>query len=352
MTISPVPQRKSMHELHAPPLLSVRALSVEFPTRHGIVRAVSGVSFDLKEGERLAVVGESGSGKSVMAMSLMQLLPPPGRVTRGSVRFEGTDVLGLKGRDLRALRGPSMTMVFQDPMTALNPVFRVSEQLLPPMRRHLGLASDEARSRALAVLARTGISDPVRVLQSYPHELSGGMRQRVLLAMALACEPRLLIADEPTTALDVTVQAQIVALLKEISEQQGTAIVFITHDMGLVARFAHRVAVMYAGRIVEAGATAQVFANPRHPYTRALLASIPDTSGPRTKRLFQIEGAPPDLSKPVSGCAFAPRCGSRSERCLDQRPLLEEWEPNHTAACIEHSPVEHWINLEALARAV
>jgi peptide/nickel transport system ATP-binding protein len=352
MNILPVTKRSEPHGLHSQPLLSVRALSVEFPTKRGIVRAVAGVSFDLEEGERLAIVGESGSGKSVMAMSLMRLLSPPGRVARGSVRFDGSEVLSLKGRDLRAIRGPSMTMVFQDPMTALNPVFRVSEQLLPPMRRHLGLSSDAASDRALSVLARTGIPDPERVLRSYPHELSGGMRQRVLLAMGLACEPRLLIADEPTTALDVTVQAQIVALLKEISEQQHTAMIFITHDMGLVARFAHRVAVMYAGRIVEAGPTRQVFADPHHPYTRALLSSIPDMNAAKSTRLFQIDGAPPDLSKPLIGCAFAPRCGSKTPRCLDQRPLLEEWELNHTAACIENSPIDHWMNLEAFARAV
>jgi peptide/nickel transport system ATP-binding protein len=306
--------------IHPEPLLRVRALTVEFPTRRGVVRAATGISFDLERGERLAIVGESGSGKSVMAMSLMQLLPYPGRITRGSVRLDGKEVLSLKGRELQALRGSSMTMVFQDPMSALNPVLRVSEQILPPLRRNLGLGLEQARERAIQVLDRTGIPDAPRILQTYPHELSGGMRQRVLLAMALACGPQVLIADEPTTALDVTVQAQIVALLKQISEEQSTAIVFITHDMGLVARFADRVAVMYAGRIVETGPTRQVFSNPRHPYTRALLSSIPVVSGARRRRLFQVDGAPPDLAKPIDGCAFAPRCDSRTARCVVQRP--------------------------------
>ncbi|HTE86669.1 MAG TPA: ABC transporter ATP-binding protein [Dehalococcoidia bacterium] len=342
--------------IHPEPLLRVRALSVEFPTKGAVVRAVAGISFDLEEGERLAIVGESGSGKSVMAMSLMQLLPYPGRVTRGSARLDGQDILALKGRGLRALRGSSMTMVFQDPMSALNPVLRVSEQILPPLRRHLGLGQGEARERAMDVLQRTGIPDAPRILQTYPHELSGGMRQRVLLAMALACGPRVLIADEPTTALDVTVQAQIVALLKQISDDQNTAIIFITHDMGLVARFAHRVAVMYAGRIVETGPIRQVFSSPRHPYTRALLASIPAVSGARRQRLFQVDGSPPDLSKPIDGCAFAPRCDLRTARCLEQRPVLEAWDPDHAAACIENSPLEHALSdalsVKALARAV
>jgi peptide/nickel transport system ATP-binding protein len=317
------------------PLLRVSDLTVEFPTRRGVVRAVSDVSFEVGAGERVAIVGESGAGKSVTAMSLLQLLPYPARIVSGRAELEGMEILGLEGRALRALRGSSITMVFQDPMSALNPVMRVSEQILAPLRRHLRLSGSESRLRALEVLQRTGIPDPARVLRSYPHELSGGMRQRVLLAMALACNPRLLIADEPTTALDVTVQAQIVALLKEISEEQQTAILFITHDMGLVARFADRVAVMYGGRIVETAPARQIFAEPRHPYTRALLAAIPPMTGPRRERLFQIDGAPPDLSRPLDGCAFAPRCPSRTPECSRRRPRLERWGPMQAVACFE-----------------
>jgi oligopeptide/dipeptide ABC transporter ATP-binding protein len=339
-------------QIHADPLLQVRALNVQFSGKRGTVQAVGGVSFDLQEGERLAIVGESGSGKSVTALALMQLLPFPGRVTGGSARFAGQDLLALKGADLQAARGASLTMAFQDPMSALNPVLRISEQMLPPLRRHTGMGAGEARQRAIDVLSRTGIPDAERILGGYPHQLSGGMRQRVLLSMALACNPRLLIADEPTTALDVTVQAQIVSLLKEISEQQDMAIIFITHDMGLVARFAHRVAVMYAGRIVETGPTGKVFANPRHPYTQALLASIPPIAGARSRRLFQIDGSPPDLSKPTRGCAFAPRCRMGTERCMSQRPMLESWDHDHAASCLENSPLEHVLSLEAMANAV
>ena len=316
------------------PLLEVRDLAVEFATKRGVVRAVDGVSFDVRPGERLAIVGESGSGKSVLAMSLLQLVSYPGRVTRGSACLDGQDLLALKGGALRAIRGSTVTMVFQDPMSALNPVMRIADQILAPLRRHLGLDSTSARAHAIDVLTRSGIPDAVHALDAYPHELSGGMRQRVLLAMALACRPRLLIADEPTTALDVTVQAQVVALLKEASDQQNMAVIFITHDMGLVARFADRVAVMYAGRIVEVGAARRVFADPEHPYTRALIASIPAMRGERTARLQAIDGTPPDLANLPVGCAFAPRCVSRVARCAEERPVLESREAGHLAACL------------------
>ncbi|MCC7365109.1 MAG: ABC transporter ATP-binding protein [Dehalococcoidia bacterium] len=314
-------------------LLEVQDLAVEFHARRGIVKAVDGVSFTLEAGERLAIVGESGSGKSVMSMSLLQLVAHPGRIVRGSAMLNGKDLLALQGKALRDVRGADVTMVFQDPMTALNPVLRVADQVMAPLRRHLGLGPEEARRRAVESLTRVGIPDAERNLDAYPHELSGGMRQRVLIAMAVACEPRLLIADEPTTALDVTIQAQIVELLRGISDQLGTAVMFVTHDMGLVARFAHRVAVMYAGRIVEVGPVREIFANPRHPYTRGLLASIPAIDGEKPERLLQIDGTPPDLAALPAGCAFAARCPVAVGHCTVERPPLARLEPNHSAAC-------------------
>ena len=315
------------------PLLAVRDLTVEFHTKRGIVQAVSDVSFDLQPGERLAVVGESGSGKSVMTMSLLQLIAHPGRIVRGTAALDGQDLLALRGKALRDTRGGTVTMVFQDPMTSLNPVLRISEQIIGPMRRHLGLSARAARGWAIETLKQTGIPDAEKTIDLYPHELSGGMRQRVLIAMALGCEPRLLIADEPTTALDVTIQAQIVALLKEVSERNHSAVIFVTHDMGLVARFAHRVAVMYGGRIVEQGSVEEIFANPQHPYTRGLLASIPAIDGERADRLWQIDGSPPDLVGMGLGCAFAPRCPSANSLCSHIRPLLERRGYGHEAAC-------------------
>jgi peptide/nickel transport system ATP-binding protein len=315
------------------PLLAVRDLTVEFHTKRGIVQAVSDVSFDLQPGERLAIVGESGSGKSVMTMSLLHLIAHPGRIVRGTAVLDGVDILALKGKALRSIRGGTVTMVFQDPMTSLNPVIRISEQITAPMRRHLGLSAKDAHARAVEMLRQTGIPDAEKTINLYPHELSGGMRQRVLIAMALGCESRLLIADEPTTALDVTIQAQIVALLKEVSERNKSAVIFVTHDMGLVARFAHRVAVMYGGRIVEQGNVGEIFANPQHPYTRGLLASIPAIDGEKPDRLWQIDGTPPDLVGMGLGCSFAPRCPSANTLCTHIRPLLERRGFGHEAAC-------------------
>jgi peptide/nickel transport system ATP-binding protein len=315
------------------PLLAVRDLTVEFHTKRGVVQAVSDVSFDLQPGERLAIVGESGSGKSVMTMSLLQLIAHPGRIVRGTAALDGRDLLALRGKALRDTRGGTVTMVFQDPMTSLNPVIRISDQMIGPMRRHLGMSTKEARARGIEMLKQTGIPDADTTIDLYPHELSGGMRQRVLIAMALGCEPRLLIADEPTTALDVTIQAQIVALLKEVSERNHSAVIFVTHDMGLVARFAHRVAVMYGGRIVEQGSVGEIFANPQHPYTRGLLASIPAIDGEKPERLWQIDGTPPDLVGMGLGCAFAPRCPSANSLCRHIRPLLERRSHGHEAAC-------------------
>ena len=327
------PEAMTRFSGHAEPLLAVRDLTVEFHTRRGVVQAVSDVSFDLQPGERLAIVGESGSGKSVMTMSLLQLISYPGRIARGTAALDGRDLLALKGKALRDVRGGTVTMVFQDPMTSLNPVMRISEQITAPMRRHLGIGAGAAHSRAVEMLQQTGIPDAEKTIELYPHELSGGMRQRVLIAMALGCEPRLLIADEPTTALDVTIQAQIVALLKTISERNHSAVIFVTHDMGLVARFAHRVAVMYGGRIVEQGTVNEIFANPQHPYTKGLLASIPAIGGEKPERLWQIDGTPPDLVGMGLGCAFAPRCQAANSLCGHIRPLLERRGAAHEAAC-------------------
>lgn len=314
-------------------LLQVEDLGTHFSTKRGVVRAVDGVSFQMARGERLAVVGESGSGKTATALSLLRLLPPAGKVVAGKAVLNGRDILGLNQDELRRLRGKEVAMVFQDPMTSLNPVIRIRDQMVPPMRQHLGLDAAAALRRAVDLLRQVGIPDPAARVDAYPHELSGGMRQRVLIAMALSCGPDLLIADEPTTALDVTIQAQIVALLKQLSEETGTAVLFVTHDFGLVARFAHTIAVMYAGRIVEYGRAREVFSHRHHPYTRALLRSIPTIAGPKPERLAQIEGAPPDLLALGPGCAFLPRCPFALKRCAEERPELLERAPGHSAAC-------------------
>ncbi len=314
-------------------LLEVDGLTVSFHTREGVVRAVSDVSFSLARGERLAIVGESGSGKSVMSMSLMQMVARGGTIDGGQVVLNGRNVLGLSNEKLRSVRGGEVAMVFQDPTTSLNPVMRVRDQMIRPMRQHLGLSSGAARERAISLLAGTGIPDPERNVDAYPHQLSGGMRQRVMIAMAISCKPSLLIADEPTTALDVTIQAQIVALLKRISDEQGSSVIFVTHDMGLVARFAHRVAVMYAGRIVEIGGVDELFANPQHPYTKGLLGSIPSIEGELPERLTQIPGLPPNLVTLGAGCPFAARCTEAVELSTEERPLLKEVQPGHSVAC-------------------
>jgi oligopeptide/dipeptide ABC transporter ATP-binding protein len=331
--------RNWIRALASEPLLQVRDLVIEFPTPRGVVRAVDGVSFDLQPGERLAIVGESGSGKSVLSSSLLQLVPHPGRIVQGSALLEGRDLLSLSQREMLQVRGKSATMVFQDPMSALNPVLRVGEQLVEPIRRHLGLDRASARQRAIELLGQTGFPDPRRSIDAYPHELSGGMRQRVLIAMALACAPRLLIADEPTTALDVTIQAQIVVLLRDMAERLGSSVIFVTHDLGLVARFAQRVAVMYAGRIVETGAVRQVFSRPAHPYTRGLLASVP--GGQRGQRLRAIEGAVPLLDDLPPGCAFNPRCAERFDPCTTAPPPDYAAGPDHTAKCYLHDTALH-----------
>ncbi len=315
------------------PLLSVSDLETRFFTKSGVVNAVNGISFDLAPGERMAIVGESGSGKSVMAMSLLRLVTHPGRIVGGTVMLSGRDVLAMSVPELNDTRGKDIAMIFQDPLTALNPVLRVGDQLTAPLRRHLGLTAGEARDRAVELLEQVGIPDPKARLQSYPHELSGGMRQRVMIAMALSCKPSLIIADEPTTALDVTIQAQVINLLKRLAEETGAAVLLVTHDLGLVARFAQKVAVMYGGRFVEYGAVRDIYRDPQHPYTRGLLRSLPPLTGPKLARLMQIDGSPPDMKALGEGCPFEPRCADATSRCVVERPPLTPRAAGHVAAC-------------------
>jgi peptide/nickel transport system ATP-binding protein len=305
------------------PLLEVNDLSVEFTTDDGRARAVDGVSLVLEEGETLGIVGESGCGKTVTSLALMGLIPsPPGHVLPGSsIRLRGRELVGAGEKVLRSLRGNEMGMIFQEPMTSLNPVFTVGSQIAESLQRHRGMKKREALSRAEGLLREVGIPEPARRVHEYPHQLSGGMRQRVMIAMALACEPALLIADEPTTALDVTIQAQILALLAELRERRGMSVLLITHDLGVVAEVCDRVVVMYAGQVVESGPVEEIFRDPRHPYTRGLLASLPrlDRSG---ERLVPIPGVVPGAHDWPAGCRFAPRCRYAWERCRDLPPPL------------------------------
>ncbi len=314
------------------PVLRVRDLTTRFFTRGATVHAVNGVSLDLRAGESLALVGESGSGKTVTALSVMGLVPAPGRVVGGAVELGGRDLLRLSARELQRVRGREIAMVFQDPMTSLNPVLTVERQLTEPMRRHLGMTKRAARDEAVALLTRVGISDAGRRLGHHPHRFSGGQRQRIMIAMALACRPAVLVADEPTTALDVTIQAQIVALVKDLQAELGTAILWITHDLALVAGLVDRVAVMYGGAIVEEADVDALYAEPRHPYTRGLLASLPgraDAAG----RLAAIPGRPPALTAAPGACSFAPRCGWADDRCRGAVPPLEGVDAGHRSAC-------------------
>ena len=299
-----------------------------------MVHAVNGVSFSLKPGELLGVVGESGSGKSVTMMSLMKLLPmPPGEITRGSVDFDGRDLVHASMREMRRIRGGDIGFVFQDPMTSLNPVFNVGFQIMEPLREHLGLSRRAARRRAVELLELVGIPSARDRLNDYPHQFSGGMRQRVMIAIALACDPKVLIADEPTTALDVTIQAQILELVKTLRQELGMAIIWITHDLGVVAGIADRVIVMYGGQIVEHAPVHELFERPQHPYTRALLATLPSLDETRTDRLPSIRGTPPSLTRPLISCPFAPRCPQRLARCSLENPPLISVRPGHDSAC-------------------
>ena len=316
------------------PLLTVTNLHTSFHTRNGVYRAVDGVSFSLERGETLGIVGESGSGKSVTCYSIMGLIPqPPGRIESGTAIFDGIDLLHCTPAQSRSIRGKRVAMIFQDPMTSLNPYLRISEQLIEPLLIHEQISRAEARRRGLAVLESVGINDAARRIDLYPHEFSGGMRQRVMIAMALITRPELLIADEPTTALDVTVQAQILELIKKMQRELGMAVIFITHDLGVVSGLCDRVQVMYAGRIVETADTRTLFHQPRHPYTRALQRSIPALQG-KGAELYTIRGMPPDLSKPTPGCAFAPRCEFAAEKCHTTPTQLVDVGPGHAQTCL------------------
>jgi len=314
-------------------LLQVRDLHTHFITDSGTVKAVNGVSFDIDRGERIAIVGESGSGKSAMAMSLLRLLAYPGKVVSGEINLAGRDLNQMSERQLNQVRGREIGTIFQDPMASLDPVMRIADQMIPPIMRHLKMSQPKAREEAISWLTRVGIPDAGQRIDAYPFEMSGGMRQRVMIAMALSCRPKLVIADEPTTALDVTIQAQIVELLKELTDQTGTAMIFITHDLGLVARFAHKVGVMYAGKLIEFGPVKEIFAHPSHPYTQSLLDTIPPADQPEQRKLAQIPGFPPDMKLPVVGCAFKERCAAAHDRCFRETPELKSRGLGHRAAC-------------------
>jgi oligopeptide/dipeptide ABC transporter ATP-binding protein len=319
-------------------LLEVEDLSTHFYTSDGVIKAVDGVTWDVMPGETVAIVGESGSGKSVTALSIMRLImSPPGRIVSGRVEFDGRDLLALPDEAMRNVRGRDIGMVFQEPMTSLNPVLTIGLQLTETLQQHLSLTPAQAYARAEELLAMVGIADPKRRLRQYPHHFSGGMRQRVMIAMALACEPKLIIADEPTTALDVTIQAQILELMKDLTRRLGAALIIITHNLGVVARYADRVNVMYAGRIVERGRAHDIYYRPRHPYTRALLRSVPRMDRPRGGRLDPIAGQPPDLARLPAGCSFRPRCRYAQPRCEQEAPVLELAGDEQYSACWEKS---------------
>jgi oligopeptide/dipeptide ABC transporter ATP-binding protein len=316
------------------PLLDVQNLQTQFTIGGGIVRAVDGVSWDVRPGETVALVGESGCGKSVSALSVMRLVSQPaGRIVGGRVLFKGRDLLALTDDEMRRVRGREIAMIFQEPMTSLNPVLTIGRQLTETLEAHLDMPSARARERATEMLGLVGIADARRRLRQYPHQFSGGMRQRIMIAMALACEPALILADEPTTALDVTIQAQILDLMKSLSRRLGVAMLMITHNLGVVARYADRVNVMYAGRIVERGTAREIYGDPRHPYTLGLLRSVPRLDEPRRARLVPIPGQPPDLARLPPGCAFVPRCSYAVDRCREERPGLEELSAGHLSAC-------------------
>ncbi|MCI0753180.1 ABC transporter ATP-binding protein [Teichococcus vastitatis] len=327
-------------------LLEVENLQTHFRTPDGGVnRAVDGLSFSVEAGETVAIVGESGCGKSVTSMSILRLIPePPGQLA-GAIRFQGKDLLKLSEREMRAIRGNDISMIFQEPMTSLNPVLSIGQQIGEALRLHQGLSKQEAEAKAVEMLTLVGIPAPAKRVREYPHQLSGGMRQRVMIAIALACNPKLLIADEPTTALDVTIQAQILDLMRDLKHRVGAAIVLITHDLGVVAEVAERVIVMYAGRKVEEAKVAELFRSPKHPYTQGLLGAVPKLGSSldnETERLAEIPGLVPSLKEKIQGCVFASRCPKMTELCREVPPALEEKAPHHVAAC-------HYAEREAIA---
>jgi oligopeptide/dipeptide ABC transporter ATP-binding protein len=322
-------------------LLEIEDLHTQFFTSAGTVRAVDGITYNVDEGETVAIVGESGCGKSVGAMSILRLIPwPPGKIVKGSIKFQGKDLLKLSDSEMRKIRGNDIAMVFQEPMTSLNPVLSIGLQLTETLQHHLGMSEEQCHARAVELLGMVGISEPQRRLEQYPHHLSGGMRQRVMIAMALACEPKLIIADEPTTALDVTIQAQILELMKDLTRKLGVAMIIITHNLGVVARYADRVNVMYAGKIIETGTAKDVYHNPKHPYTLALLKSVPRLDEPRGQKLDPVEGQPPDLARLDDGCPFRPRCRYAVAKCETSNPTLENVGPGHRAACWERNKID------------
>jgi oligopeptide/dipeptide ABC transporter ATP-binding protein len=316
-------------------LLSVKNLKTQFKTQDGIVKAVDDVSFDVQEGEILGLVGESGCGKSVSAMSLMRLVQdPPGKIVQGEILFEGVDLLKLSDTDMRKLRGSKIAMVFQEPMTSLNPVLTIERQMVEPLMLHMEMDREQARAKSLELLEVVGIPDAANRLFDYPHQFSGGMRQRVMIAMAMGCNPRLLIADEPTTALDVTIQAQVLEIMQNVTTQLGTALIIITHNLGVVARYAHRINVMYAGKIIETGTSEEIFKTPSHPYTIGLLKSVPRLDEPKKSKLDPIQGLPPDLINLPPGCAFRVRCQFAIDKCAQETPpLMRASTDNHLSAC-------------------
>jgi oligopeptide transport system ATP-binding protein len=324
------------------PLLSVEDLRVQFWTRRGRIHAVNGVSFNIAPGETLGIVGESGCGKSVTSLAILGILPRAGKVTSGRAVFDGRDLLHLSDRQLRRVRGKEIAMIFQDPMTSLNPVLTIGRQIAEALETHFGMTGKAAERRATELLDRVGIPSANQRVRDYPHQFSGGMRQRAMIAMALACRPKLLIADEPTTALDVTIQAQILDLLRELVAEENAALILITHDLGVVAGMCERVNVMYAGMFMETGPAAALFARPRHPYTVGLLQSIPRLDAARGERLSPIEGVPRDMLRPPQACPFQPRCRYEVELSRQEVPPLEEIEPGHEVACFNPVPVEEW----------
>jgi oligopeptide/dipeptide ABC transporter ATP-binding protein len=328
-------------------LLSVDDLRVQFKTSRGVVHAVNGISFDIGAGETLGIVGESGCGKSVTSLAILGILARNGRVAGGRAVFEGRDLIGLDDEELRRIRGKDIAMIFQDPMTSLNPVLTIGRQIREPLETHFGMDRSAADARVTELLDQVGIPSAKARLKDYPHQFSGGMRQRAMIAMALACEPKLLIADEPTTALDVTIQAQILELLKVLVREHNTALVLITHDLGVVAGMCERVNVMYGGLFMESGTARDIFARPRHPYTLGLLESVPRLDAVRNEPLKPIEGNPRDMLSPPSACPFAPRCRYEVEESRQEVPPLVEIEPGHFVACFNPVPVDAWAQTKA-----